>query len=56
MANNDSNSEKDIRKAIVYGSVVASFNAEDFSLERLRRLSDAEIEKRYGEFKRIREF
>ncbi len=49
-------SEKSIRKAIVYGSVVASFNAEDFSLERMKRLTKEEIEKRYGEFERIREF
>lgn len=48
--------EKDIRKAIIYGSVIASFNAEDFSLERLKRLTTAEIEKRYKEFERIREF
>lgn len=48
--------EKEIRKAIVYGSVVASFNAEDFSLERMKRLTLAEIEKRYREFERIREF
>ncbi|MBI2550468.1 sugar kinase [Candidatus Woesearchaeota archaeon] len=56
LAKNGTSNEKDIRKAIIYGSVVASFNAEDFSLERLRRLTYAEIEKRYGEFKRIREF
>lgn len=56
LANNGSNSEKDIRKAIVYGSVVASFNAEDFSLERLKKLTAVEIEKRYEEFERIREF
>ena len=56
LASKSSSSEKDLRKAIIYGSVVASFNAEDFSLERLRRLTAAEIEKRYSEFKRIREF
>lgn len=49
-------SEKSIRKAIVYGSVVASFNAEDFSLERMKRLTNEEIEGRYREFERIREF
>ncbi len=48
--------EKEIRKAIIYGSVVASFNAEDFSLERLKRLTTQEIEERYGEFEKIREF
>ena len=49
-------SESNIRKAVVYGSVVASFNAEDFSLNRLKTLTMKEIEKRYNEFKEIREF
>lgn len=56
LAKTGDNSEKSIRKAIVYGSVVASFNAEDFSLERMKRLTNAEIEKRYREFEKIREF
>ena len=45
-----------MRRAVVYGSVVASFNAEDFSLNRLKTLAMGEIEKRYNEFKDIREF
>lgn len=49
-------SEKNMRKAIVYGSVVASFNAEDFSLHRLQKLSHSEIEKRYEEMKQMMEF
>jgi sugar/nucleoside kinase (ribokinase family) len=49
-------SEKNIRKAIIYGSVIASFNAEAFSLNRLKTLTMPEIEKRYSEFKEIREF
>jgi len=48
--------ERDIRKAIIYGSVIASFNAEDFSLERQKRLTHNEIEARYKEFERMREF
>ena len=49
-------SEANMRKAIVYGSVVASFNAEDFSLNRLKTLTMKEIEKRYNEFREMREF
>ncbi len=48
--------ERALRRAIVYGSVVASFNAEDFSLDRISRLGHDEIEKRFGEMKDIREF
>ena len=39
-----------VRKAIVYGSVVASFTVEAFSLERLRSLTRDDIERRYREF------
>ncbi len=39
-----------LKKACIYGSVMASFNVEEFSLDRLRRLTQGEIEKRYGEF------
>lgn len=49
-------SEKNFRKAIVYGSVIASHNAEDFGLDRLKRLRMEDIEKRYKEFQDIREF
>ncbi len=49
-------SEKNLRKAVVYGSVIASYNAEDFSVERLRKLKYEEIEKRYKELKDMREF
>ena len=40
-------SEAAIRKAIIYGTVIASFNVEDFSLNRQRRLTRSEIEDRY---------
>ncbi len=56
LAKTDDTSEPNIRKAVVYGSVVASFNAEDFSLDRLRRISKEDIEKRYKEFDEMRRF
>jgi len=45
----------DLRKAI-YGSVLASFCVEAFSLERLRKLSMDEIAKRYETFKLMSQF
>jgi sugar/nucleoside kinase (ribokinase family) len=45
--------ERNLRKAVIYGSVLASFNVEDFSLERFKRLTCEEIAERYNEFKRI---
>jgi len=45
-----------VRRAIVYGSVMASFTVEDFSLNRLARLSTAEIERRYAGFQELVRF
>jgi sugar/nucleoside kinase (ribokinase family) len=42
-----------IRRAIVHGAVMASFTVEDFSLERLKRLDTAEIERRYEAFQEM---
>jgi sugar/nucleoside kinase (ribokinase family) len=56
LANTMNFEEANIRKAIVMGSVMASFNVEAFSLDRLRRLTHAEIEARYKVFKRLAHF
>ena len=56
IAKSEDLSEANMRKAVVYGSVVASHNAEDFGIERLRRINHGDIEKRYKEFKDMREF
>lgn len=45
-----------IRKAIILGSVMASFNVEAFSLDRLRTLTFEEIEARYRLFKGLAQF
>ena len=45
-----------LKTAVVSGSVVASFNVEAFSLERLRTLTNADIDARYAEFQRISQF
>ena len=45
--------DRNIRQAIIFGSVMASFDVEDFSLNRMKRLTDGEIEDRFKEFKRL---
>ena len=45
-----------VRKAMIMGSVMASFNVEAFSLDRLRTLTYDEIEARYRAFKRLAQF
>ena len=49
-------SDAAIRKATVFGSVMASFTVEDFSLDRLRTVSWAEIEDRFRKFQALTEF
>lgn len=45
-----------IRKATVFGSVMASFTVEDFSLNRLRQLSWGDIEDRFRHFQALTAF
>src|SRR3989344_5417099 len=56
LASCDNAHEASIRKGIVYGSAVASFTAEDFGTTRLKTLTKEEVEKRYHEFREMREF
>ncbi|RII31140.1 MAG: sugar kinase [Geobacter sp.] len=56
LANTGDLSEDGIRQAIVFGSVMASFNVEDFSLNRMKRLEYKEIEARYKSFKSLTNF
>ncbi|MDQ3933481.1 MAG: PfkB family carbohydrate kinase [Actinomycetota bacterium] len=43
----------ELRRAMTYGSVMASFNVEDFGTERVSRLEEREIAERYEEFREI---
>lgn len=45
-----------LRRAMVMGSVMASFTVERFSLDRLRELTQREIHARFSEFKRLTHF
>ena len=56
LANTDDTSESNIRQAIIFGSVMASFNVEDFSLNRLKTLTLKEIQERYRQFKQLTHF
>jgi len=44
------------RRAMIYGSVLASFCVERFSLDRLRALTRAEIDTRFADFRRLTRF
>ena len=49
-------SSKNLRQAVIYGSVMASFNVEAFSLDRLRSLDNTQIHTRFKEFKQLTHF
>lgn len=53
LAENGIISDYAVRSAMVYGSVVASFGCEGFSLDRLKKLSRREIEKRASLFRKM---
>jgi len=48
--------ESAIRKAIIYGSIMASFTVEDFSVNRLLEISAKDISNRYSHFRKITKF
>ncbi|MCK4502224.1 MAG: sugar kinase, partial [Desulfuromonadales bacterium] len=48
--------EHNLRKATVFGTVMASFTVEKFSLDRLREIDFAEISDRYKKIKLLTEF
>jgi hypothetical protein len=49
-------SERALRRAIVYGSVLASFVVEDFGARRMWTLTRDDVEARYRQFVALTEF
>jgi sugar/nucleoside kinase (ribokinase family) len=56
IAKHDNLDDDTIRRAIIHGSVMASFNVEEFSCDRLRRLTHPEIEARVDGFRKLTQF
>ena len=56
IARQDSMDDVTLRKAIIYGSAIASFNVEDFSFDRLVHLQMEELEERFKAFKKLTSF
>lgn len=48
--------EETMRRAMIYGSVMASFNVEEFGTERVDRLTYEEINERFRAFKKMTHF
>jgi sugar/nucleoside kinase (ribokinase family) len=56
LARSGDHSERGLRRAIVYGSVVASFTVEDFGVKRLTGVGLEDIEERYRSFAKLTDF
>jgi sugar/nucleoside kinase (ribokinase family) len=48
--------DREFRRAIVFGSVLASFTVEKFSLDRLREITLADVQERYQDFRALTHF
>ncbi len=53
LAQQERHDDATLRRAMVYGTVMASFVVEDFSLDAFRKLSDAKLRERYDQFVRF---
>jgi len=56
LASQEELDEAALRRAMIFGSVMASFNVEEFGTERVQRLTHDEINQRFREFKRFTHF
>ncbi len=56
LASEDKVNEDAMRRAMIYGSVMASYNVEKFGTERVDALTQVEINKRFSDFKRFTHF
>jgi sugar/nucleoside kinase (ribokinase family) len=56
LAGTKSNSDRSLRRAMVYGSVLGSFAVEKFGLDRLRHLKSGEIHARARHFAKLTQF
>jgi sugar/nucleoside kinase (ribokinase family) len=48
--------DRELRRAIIFGSVLASFTVEKFSLDRLREITLSDIHERYQDFRALTHF
>ncbi|MCC9607360.1 PfkB family carbohydrate kinase [Blastopirellula sp. JC732] len=45
-----------LKEAMAYGTVVASFNVEDFSLEKMKKIERADVDARFAEYRQMLSF
>ncbi len=56
LASSDDTSFENVKRAVIHGSAMASFCVEEFSIKRLKNLTDKEVKKRVVRFKELTHF
>jgi len=56
LAEKDSYDPKTLKEAMAFGTIVASFNVEDFSLDRMKRIEREDIDRRFAEYRQMLTF
>ena len=56
LAEQEDASPQTLKEAMAYGIVVASFNVEDFSLDRMKKIGRPDLEARMKEYRRMLSF
>lgn len=56
LASVDDTSAASIRRALVYGTLVASYNVEDFSLDKMREIEKSDLDARFEQFQSLVNF
>tara|TARA_B100001939_G_scaffold332967_1_gene332472 strand:+ start:319 stop:1224 length:906 start_codon:yes stop_codon:yes gene_type:complete len=53
LASQDATDPASIKRALVYGTLVASYNVEDFSLERMKQIEREALDQRFSQYKQM---
>jgi sugar/nucleoside kinase (ribokinase family) len=56
LAERDEFDPRALKEALAYGTIVASYNVEDFSLARMQRIERADLDSRLAEYRQMLTF
>jgi sugar/nucleoside kinase (ribokinase family) len=56
IASNGDSSPTSLKRAMAYGTVTASFTVEGFSLDRLAKITRADVDLRYEDYRKMTDF
>jgi sugar/nucleoside kinase (ribokinase family) len=56
LAGRDNWSPQTLKEAMAHGIIVASFNVEDFSLDRMRQITRKDLDERMAEYRQMLSF